>query len=654
MKRCYHCFGAYGEEFNVCPHCGTVTIQGPEEPIYLWPGTMLNDRYVIGESIGAGGFGIVYRAWDTKLETIVAIKEFFPRGVVTRAEGRNDLLVIGKRKDEYIYRKERFLLEARSMAKFGKHRNIPNVFEFFEANQSAYIVMELLEGETLGEYVNRSGKRVSVDFAIQVANEVGRALISMHEAKIIHRDVAPDNIFLCSGKEKQIKLMDVGSAKIENSSDDVIDLCMKVGYSPVEQYDKTDNFGPWSDVYALGATLYFILTGVKPYESTSRKLEDMLQDVKQLNPEVSDNLNNTIMKAMAINANERFQSVKEFLRAVNGEKKILPLSVEKKRRKQKVVAGILVALAVIAVGFAFGFGKYRDKRKERYLNPATVEIWYLYDNNNPLEGQALETIRQNFIFQEGYEKVEISIVEYTDPKEYRKALEEAAERGKLPAVFESTDIEDDHLEMARDISAVINNAEECEALKQYDKYYTDHKRVPMAIEVPVAYVLTKGASDNPYVTTYDKDIFTNGDFKSNVCYYEEDYACLEENDLTDDAKVYDTADDWSVLYATSSTHNEVKQKLSDKWFALKMVFYKADEIHCRFTYEWSIGNGTPDEINAAEHFLSWMLGANAQANLLGSTGMIPVNEKALIQKISVDDQWTPLEDLKDLFVFGED
>ena len=171
MKTCFHCFGQYGDEFFVCPHCGTIYQPEPKEQIYLDPGTMLANRYLIGESIGAGGFGVVYRAWDYKLETVVAIKEYFPTGIVTRAKGNPELIVLGKRRDEYEYRKKRFLLEARSMAKFGKHRNIPNVFEFFEANQSAYIVMELLEGIQLNDYVkDQPDGRVSVDFAVYLAN----------------------------------------------------------------------------------------------------------------------------------------------------------------------------------------------------------------------------------------------------------------------------------------------------------------------------------------------------------------------------------------------------------------------------------------------------------------------------------------------------
>ena len=654
MKRCLHCFGLYGDEFYICPHCGTVESYEPKEPIYLYPGTVLNDRYLIGEALGAGGFGIVYRAWDSKLDTVIAIKEYFPQGIATRSPGDQLLHVISKRKDEFEYRKSRFLLEARAMARFGMHKNIPNVFEYFEANNSAYIVMELLIGQQLNEYINQLPYgRVTVDFAVYVANEVGQALKSMHEAKIIHRDVAPDNIFICSGTEIQIKLMDLGAAKIENSSDDVIDLCMKVGYSPVEQYEKTDNFGPWSDIYALGATMYFMLTGVKPFESTSRKKEDMLQNVGKLNPEVSENLNNAIMKALAVNANERFSNVDDFLKAINGEKKIQPIEKERRQRKLKVALGILAALIVLTIGIVFGAEQFKDKRTERYLKPAKIAIWYYENDDNPLEKQSLETIRQSFLNQEGYEKVEIDFVAYTDWNKYKSDLEKASKEGTLPALFESTDLDDKLLQQAHSARKVIETAEECPLLKQYDAYYSDDKRIPMAIEVPVAYVLTKGASDNVYVMDYQKPFFEKDTFSKNTVYYQDDHDILEKNQLIRNSTVFDSEkNDWSVLFATTSSFNAIKVGLADKWYAMKMVFLKEDEIHCAFTYEWSIGNGTVEEINAAEHFASWMLGANAEVNLLGATGMIPINDNARKQKAS-DVNWSPVMEISEDFIFDE-
>ena len=285
MKRCFSCFKLFDDEYTVCPHCGQIEITEPEQPIYLYPGTVLADRYIIGHSLGAGGFGIVYNAWDSKLETVVAIKEFFVTRFMTRASGENDVIVTKKAHNEYEYRKARFLAEARNMAKFGSHKSIPNVFEFFEENETAYIVMELLHGISLKDYILENDGKVDVAFATMVATEVGNALKSLHKENIIHRDVAPDNIFICTKNEIRVKLMDLGAAKLADNTDDVIDIVLKPGYAPPEQYEKNENISPSMDMYALGATLYVMLTGKKPDESTNRKNRIEMNEEDSVVPE---------------------------------------------------------------------------------------------------------------------------------------------------------------------------------------------------------------------------------------------------------------------------------------------------------------------------------------------------------------------------------
>ena len=158
MGRCFSCFKEYGDEFEVCPYCGAVRSEKTAEPVYLSPGTLLWNRYLLGDAIGAGGFGGICRAWDTKLDTVIAVKEFFANRLMTRAVGENKVIVNKKSVQEFEYRKERFLAEARTMAKFGNHRNIPNVFESFEENGTAYIVMELLSGLPLSDYLKQNGR----------------------------------------------------------------------------------------------------------------------------------------------------------------------------------------------------------------------------------------------------------------------------------------------------------------------------------------------------------------------------------------------------------------------------------------------------------------------------------------------------------------
>ena len=342
MIRCLNCFNVYDDYLGLCPYCGAYGVTG-REPIDLAPGTTLsNGRYVIGLSVNAGGFGIVYKAWDIKLNIVIAIKEFYPSQIVTRAAGTKELIVIGKSREEFEYRKKRFLAEARNMAKFSSHNNIPNVFEYFEENNSAYIVMEFLEGNSLSEYMEKN--RPDLDLALYITNEIGNALIALHKEGIIHRDVAPDNIFICSNKDLRIKLLDFGAARLTDGDDDVRDIILKPGYAPTEQYDQDEirTLDERSDIYALGATLYYMLTGVKPDESTNRKEQDDLVEPNLINPDIPENINNAVMKAMAIQRHLRFNSVDEFLKAVGGAKKVIPLRLEKRRRKIKQQVSVAV------------------------------------------------------------------------------------------------------------------------------------------------------------------------------------------------------------------------------------------------------------------------------------------------------------------------
>ena len=186
-----------------------------------------------------------------------------------------------------------------------------------------------------------SSRNVNLEFAMYVANEVGNALISLHKEGIIHRDVAPDNIFISTGGEIRIKLMDFGAAKLMDSTDEVIDKVLKPGYSPYEQYVDSGKIGPWTDVYALGATLYMLLSGVKPPEASNRKRSqdegenDGVLPLNQVNPEIPENISAAIMRSLAVESQWRFKSVSDFLDALTGTHKVRTVEQEKKHRRHR-------------------------------------------------------------------------------------------------------------------------------------------------------------------------------------------------------------------------------------------------------------------------------------------------------------------------------
>lgn len=653
MKRCFSCFKECDDASRFCPYCGAPEITKPKEPIHLAPGTtLMNNRYIIGQAVGAGGFGIVYSAWDSTLETVVAVKEFFVSRLVTRAEGLKNLIVTKKSAEEFNYRKERFLAEARNMAKFGSHRSIPNVFDFFEENNTAYIVMELLHGVALNDYLHQVGGALDPDFALMITNEVGNALISLHEKNIIHRDVAPDNIYICSGKEIKIKLMDLGAAKLADSTDKAIDIILKPGYSPTEQYDNGKNIGPWSDIYALGATLYMMLTGVKPDESTNRKIKDEVVPPHLLNPSIPVNLSNAIMKAMAVEKHMRFKTVREFLKAVNGKKKVISLVKERRRRILKRAVGITVACLAVAFVSGVVLDTYLEKQEEQALNPADITVWFSVSDDST-EAEAMQAIKEDF---EGkFSGVTVNMVAIPED-EYNDRISDAAASGKLPTLFESTGLSEKIIDKAADLDNVIASEQFANALflDQYHRYYTDNKQIPLAIEVPMAYVVTSGAASIDYTGSYFTGI---NQLNAEKVAFDEKYAeLLDANFDSDD--LYSRNDFLNndeniceVMLSSTMALNEVRETLTR--YSKAYVYYDADKIYCRYIYEWSIGSGSEDEIAAAEKLLSWMLGNVYQNYLMISEcndGQIPVNSICFESKTE-SKYLSPISKIYQNFVF---
>ncbi|MBR5949289.1 MAG: leucine-rich repeat domain-containing protein [Clostridia bacterium] len=658
MKTCYNCFHTYEDQYSVCPVCGQEEITRPKQPTYLFPGTVIANRYVIGQAIGAGGFGIVYKAWDKKLESVVAVKEFFLSRLMTRAEGVNSVIVNKKSQTEYTYRKERFIAEARNMARFSENRSIPSVFEFFEENNTAYLVMELLEGMSLSDYLSKNGTPIDSDLAVYIANEVGYALNLMHEKNIIHRDVAPDNIFICNGKDLRIKLMDLGAAKLADETDKVIDIILKPGYSPIEQYDNTKSIGPWTDVYALGATMYMMLTGQKPEEATNRRINDTVLPVNAINPNVSEDLSNTIMKAIAVEKHMRFKNVSEFLMALNGEKKVLSLDKEKKRRKTRRVSGLLIAGIVLAVTALIVAHSYRIKKAEETLKPATISLWFMSKGDGAREAAMKEVVED---FESRFDGVKVEYKAIPE-SEYLKTLEKAERDGDLPTLFESTGLSETAIvKNAADLDAVIASKQfkECLFLNEYNKYYDNKKQIPIGIEVPVAYVITSGAVAIDYESDYFKSL---SDFGAKTIAADSRHISLITANVGDgsfvDKKEFldGEANTCPVLLSSSMIINEVRELKYMK----KYVYPDADKIVCRFTYEWSLGSGNADRKKAAEMLLSWMLGNVYQRMLLVNSGAgsqipeIPVNRECFEAKLSLLTNLKPIKTIYKKFSFAKE
>jgi serine/threonine protein kinase len=279
---------------------------------YLLPeGFILREKYSIVKVLGQGGFGITYLAEDIILGTRFCIKELFISGSSTR--GQNMTVLTHNLKDfSFADFKERFLLEAKQLAKFS-HMNIVRVIDFFEANNTAYVVMEYLKGQTLKELVASKGP-LSFQESNNIIAQLLTAVEIVHNAGMLHRDIKPDNIILTN--DGRVVLIDFGSARAFTEGKTVAQTAMvSPGYAPLEQYNPNARKGSYTDIYSIGATFYFMLTGHKPLNVTERYSERMLAP-HELNKLISIQISSAVMLAMEMKAEDRFQNVNEFREAV--------------------------------------------------------------------------------------------------------------------------------------------------------------------------------------------------------------------------------------------------------------------------------------------------------------------------------------------------
>ena len=284
----------------------------------LRKGTRLIGRYTIEGVLGQGGFGITYLGIDELHEKKVAIKEFFPQGIVTRNIEYKDTVTVTfvGEKDNYEKGKERFLKEARTMAKFSKDEGIVKALDFFEINNTAYIVMEYLEGVTLKQYL-RENQRIAPEDLIELLVPLIESLDEIHSQGMIHRDISPDNIMVLP--DGRIKLMDFGAARdYTEFGEKSLSIVLKPGYAPPEQYQTHGIQGPWTDIYALCATMYKCITGENPPDAIERVMDDHLKKISAFGISVLPQIEEAIIKGMSVAANDRYQNVGDFCEDLYG------------------------------------------------------------------------------------------------------------------------------------------------------------------------------------------------------------------------------------------------------------------------------------------------------------------------------------------------
>ncbi len=314
MNLCDFCFEPI-EGGCACPKCGLSHETYQLDAGLLPPGTNLIGKYIIGRVLGRGGFGATYLAYSSKLNRPVAIKEYLPISISYRGKGEEKVTVVSEEKEK-IFEKgaKRFFEEAKTMSRFDKIDNVVSVYEFFYANDTVYYSMEYLKGMDLKKYIMIKGGKLDGDEVLEIMKSVCRALIAVHSTQTLHRDIAPDNIFICENGD--VKLIDFGAAKqVISNAQQSYSVVVKQGFAPSEQYTSKGNQGVWTDIYAFGATMYYALMGSVPPDAIDRVENPKLEfdsTIKYAH-EFIDIINRCMQPKIA----DRYQSVIELLDDLN-------------------------------------------------------------------------------------------------------------------------------------------------------------------------------------------------------------------------------------------------------------------------------------------------------------------------------------------------
>lgn len=430
MKLCMGCMSEIQDSKGVCPFCGYDMGNIPPSGIYLPPGTVLAAQYAVGKCIGHGGFGITYIGWDAKLAHRVAVKEFFPETLCTRQEGELIIRLKSKEvKQRYQNGLDEFIAEARRLAKLENVPGIAHIYNSFLENHTGYIVMEYLEGMDVRKILKSNQvKSFSYDDACEIMIPVLQTLRQIHANHILHRDIAPDNIFLT--KDEDVKLLDFGAAKHAASENNQQEIFLKRGYAPVEQYKLNGNQGTWTDVYAAAAVFYHLLTGMKPIESKKRDEEGIhLQELSQMGVSLPEKAENAIMMALQIEPKYRLQNADEFLEALDGtyhlKKKKERTEEERKReeerekekeekKKKERWERAILAFSGIFVIAVISITVYLLNRPEKEVKVDETEYAVIMPNLESMSyDDALKELKK-----EGFDEKQISYVyEYTPDSE---------------------------------------------------------------------------------------------------------------------------------------------------------------------------------------------------------------------------------------------
>lgn len=301
---CIFCMEKLEAGVMECPVCGKHIWDYNHKKHWLKPYTLLHDRYLLGAVQGNGGFGITYIAYDTLLETPVAVKEYFPSRYLNRDVSNRDQVQLKDEEFREAWEKglSSYVEEARMLVRFAELPGVVSVRDFFHENETAYMVSEFIQGGTVKDALKNSGKTMAISEILEKLRPVLESLAQIHNSGIIHRDISADNLMIT--KEGNWKLIDFGAAWNGLNSGD-LEAVLKTGYAPPEQYNPSASLGPWTDIYALCSVIYSLLTGVMPPASLERCMKDTLRPISYYHS-IDEKTERAIMDGLALNPAHRY------------------------------------------------------------------------------------------------------------------------------------------------------------------------------------------------------------------------------------------------------------------------------------------------------------------------------------------------------------
>lgn len=362
-ERCVGCMKPLTAEGR-CAYCGLQQDKYRPIPRCLRPGMCLRDRYVLGRVLGEGSFGIGYIAWDCLLDTVVAIKEYFPASLVSRhisEEDEDTNVYIYEKRESQKYQEslKKYLGEAKSLSAYYDLDGIVSVRDFFYANNTAYIVMGYVDGISVKEYVEKNGPIEGEKF-LRMLEPVIQSLAKVHQTGVLHRDISPDNMLLT--RDEKLVLIDFGAARKENiNMTRSMTVVFKRGFSPEEQYRTRGQQGAWTDVYALCATAYYALTGKAPDESIQRVLEDDMPSLTEMTDvDLPMQQKRAFMKGMTVDFHHRYQTMDELYQGLYQQGR------DKKHLGAWLAgaAAVVCCVALLGTGAVYGLHKHSQAKKD--------------------------------------------------------------------------------------------------------------------------------------------------------------------------------------------------------------------------------------------------------------------------------------------------